>query len=492
MAEKTKKGVLLPVVLDRKYARSDEECSVESLDVSDFAVQESVRAHRSGGYHAAPVPAETTRIADSLYFILGDILALLLAGIVGALFGWISGAPFSIDGWMFLLVPIWLMTARGLGLYPGWGLTSVDELRRISKVSAIVYPTMILFFVFSDLTLGAGFMAFGLSFVLSIVLVNTFRNRVAQNLTDSGRGGQTTVIYGADNSGRQVLASIRRSIRSGLIPVAFLDDDPGKWGQIVDGLPVLGDTNLVFPGASTAIIALPRSSRDNLDSLIKGPLSYYQRIVTIPEWDTLTATSVQSFDEGSFFGINLAKSPVHPDNHALKRVLDIVLTVLAIPFWVPVGFLTALLLFVETRCNPLKSYVIKNARKKRFLVYRFDTPFRYHAFLHRTRLQHLPALINVLTGTLSLVGPVAWEFAPAPASASASAPAPSEPRSSIIPGTIRPGLTGLSVPPIASITSPEDPEKSERYYIGHWSPWLDLLVIGHATMRLLLSWIGRA
>ena len=44
------------------------------------------------------------------------------------------------------------------------------------------------------------------------------------------------VLFGAGKLGRRTLAGLRRA---GITPVAFADNDPGKWGRDLDGLPVL-------------------------------------------------------------------------------------------------------------------------------------------------------------------------------------------------------------------------------------------------------------
>ena len=55
--------------------------------------------------------------------------------------------------------------------------------------------------------------------------------------------------------------------------IVFLDDDPGKWGQLVEAMPVIGPLSqfqyLAHNGASLAIIVMPNMLRERIME-IKG------------------------------------------------------------------------------------------------------------------------------------------------------------------------------------------------------------------------------
>ena len=51
------------------------------------------------------------------------------------------------------------------------------------------------------------------------------------------------LIVGAGDSGRRILESIQDRPNSGLELVGFVDDDPGKAGQRLEGVPVLGPSD---------------------------------------------------------------------------------------------------------------------------------------------------------------------------------------------------------------------------------------------------------
>ncbi|HYM55462.1 MAG TPA: nucleoside-diphosphate sugar epimerase/dehydratase [Solirubrobacteraceae bacterium] len=79
-----------------------------------------------------------------------------------------------------------------------------------------------------------------------------------------GRKGERTVlIAGAGDGGRMVAREIMRNRELGLLPVGFLDDDPGKRRLRIEGLRVRGDTERDLPrilddaDPDEVIIAIP-------------------------------------------------------------------------------------------------------------------------------------------------------------------------------------------------------------------------------------------
>ena len=101
------------------------------------------------------------------------------------------------------------------------------------------------------------------------------------------------------------------------------------------------------------------------------------------------------------------------------------------------------------------------------------------AFLRRTRLDEVPQLVSVLTGTMSLVGPrperpgfVQRYLAEVPGYAERF--------------SLAPGLTGLAQVNGDYRSSPANKLRYELAYMGNWSLWLDLSILLR-TVRIVLT-----
>lgn len=71
-------------------------------------------------------------------------------------------------------------------------------------------------------------------------------------------------VIGAGEAGEQLVRNLKRDEKADLWPVGFLDDDPGKWGLLIHGVPVLGPRNQLpefmrLKDVDAIIIAMPSS-----------------------------------------------------------------------------------------------------------------------------------------------------------------------------------------------------------------------------------------
>ena len=92
-----------------------------------------------------------------------------------------------------------------------------------------------------------------------------------------------------------------RTPRLGLRPVALLDDDPGKIGRRMYGIPVAGPLSEAtemarnMPGG-VAILAMPGVGRERLNTIMEEYTHGFGRIMLVPDLFGATRLWVSALD----------------------------------------------------------------------------------------------------------------------------------------------------------------------------------------------------
>jgi sugar O-acyltransferase (sialic acid O-acetyltransferase NeuD family) len=73
---------------------------------------------------------------------------------------------------------------------------------------------------------------------------------------------QPLLLVGAGGLARETLAAVRSHDTPQWTPLGYLDDDPGRHGRAVDGLPVLGPIDLVADHPDAVVVLCTGSARD--------------------------------------------------------------------------------------------------------------------------------------------------------------------------------------------------------------------------------------
>jgi lipopolysaccharide/colanic/teichoic acid biosynthesis glycosyltransferase len=185
-----------------------------------------------------------------------------------------------------------------------------------------------------------------------------------------------------------------------------------------------------------------------------------------------------------------------------KRLLDTLGVLIALPLILPIGFITAFLIKLEDRGPIFFTQPRMGFGGKMFTILKFrtmrtdargehftegDDPrvTRIGKFLRRYRIDELPQVVNILRGEMSWIGP-------RPESLTLS-----EWYEAKIPfysyrHIVRPGITGWAqvqqgyAAKIAAVTGKLH---YDFFYIKHFSPWLDLLIVAR-TIRTILTGFG--
>lgn len=188
----------------------------------------------------------------------------------------------------------------------------------------------------------------------------------------------------------------------------------------------------------------------------------------------------------------------------VKRGLDIVCVLLALPFALPIMMLTALAIRVESRGNVLFIQNRVGQGGREFRIYKFRSMrsdsekdgaqlaqvgdsriTRVGQFIRKTRLDELPQFFNILKGDMSLIGPRPEQkfFV--------------EQFEQSIPfynyrHIVKPGLSGWAQVTQGYAGNEDETQikiEHDFYYIKHFSFSLDLLIV-FKTVKIILTGFG--
>ncbi len=177
--------------------------------------------------------------------------------------------------WIVLSVPIKLLVFYWFGLYRQfWRYASVDELVLIALATAMgeVVAAALLFSVIVPLS-GIDSFPRSIPFIdglLTLLVVGgpRFAVRLAEQRRERERRHgrwepeQPVLVMGAGSAGAMIVKEMKANPQLGLEPVGFLDDDKGKHGFRISGVPVLGSRKEIPDlvenhGIAEVIIAMP-------------------------------------------------------------------------------------------------------------------------------------------------------------------------------------------------------------------------------------------
>jgi exopolysaccharide biosynthesis polyprenyl glycosylphosphotransferase len=341
-----------------------------------------------------------------------------------------------------VVLVVWPLVFYFHGLYQSRrGRSQVDEV--VTILLAVLLATVLLsvviawyrppaapgsheYFTYSRAFLGL----FALIDLLFVSATRILARWAMRRVRLSGHNLQRILVVGAGTLGREITQKILAHREMGFEVVGFLDDDPGKAGAQVCGLPVLGTLRqaeevLASRSIDQVFLALPLEAHKKLLQLLELMARECVEIRLVPDilqYATLNATLEDV--EGTPV-INLSQVPLQGWNSMVKRGMDLAIALAALVVVVPALPLLALAIWLEDR-GPIfyrqermgldgEPFMILKLRSMRIDAEATSGPVwaikddprrtRVGTFLRHWSLDELPQLWNVLRGDMSIVGP---------------------------------------------------------------------------------------
>ncbi|MEX0886871.1 MAG: exopolysaccharide biosynthesis polyprenyl glycosylphosphotransferase [Phycisphaeraceae bacterium] len=456
---------------------------------------------------------------------LGDAVALGGAGAFAwALAAWVangSALPTQLAADLWPLLGLFLVGYAACGLYPGRPLfpgsavAQAEELRRFTMANTTVVATLTaLGVLLGKVPLAPPALVLALAIWLSmLVALPAGRCLLRLLLARSAWWGYPVLIFGAGQTGQIVIAALQRRPELGLRPVAVLDDDPDKWGEIA-GVPVVGSLDRAEELATTAgvpyaIMAMPGMSRQQTGRFIRtyGNLFRCWLVIAAPSFNfpTLWISNRELWKVARISGPH---GSVDVRQWRAKRIADLILVAIGGLVAFPLMALIALLIKLDSP-GPVFFMQRRPGRYGRpFTIFKFRTmhadasrrlrelpasqqaEFEAHGkvrrdprvtrigtLLRRTSLDELAQIINIIKGEMSLVGPRPY--------LKCQTPRMNQHKEVVF--LAPPGITGLWQISGRSETTIEERMALDAFYVRNWSIWMDIAILTRTVLHVLLG-----
>jgi len=407
-----------------------------------------------------------------------------------------------------LLLPVGFWLVR---LYPGYGLSSVERLRRRLRTTFIFFMVFITWnFLTNESGRSRGVLL--ITLVVALLLPPFFQFVFRSILIRFNLWGMPVIVLGAGKTGEHVVNSLLKDVVLGYRPIAVFDDDKKKWGSSIAGVPVVGclsKANEYSGKVNCVLIAIPGAGRERIVHLARH-LPFFH-VLIVPDLIGLQSLWVETRDLGGVIGLEIQKNLLLRRPWYLKRMMDYLLGVPLFVVSLPILMLFALWTMLVSPGNPFYCQVREGRGGRRFKVWKMRTMYPHadkllHEYLRknpdakqewdqffklkddprilpvvgtllrRTSLDELPQLWNVLRGEMSLVGPRPFPHYHLEQFDESFR----ELRRSVMPG-----MTGMWQVKARSDGDLTVQETLDSYYIRNWSIWLDLSLLARTVLVVL-------
>lgn len=375
-------------------------------------------------------------------------------------------------------------------------VSGIQELIFKNTLFAVDYPRVLFFYVW----------------VFSVILVFLGRefNRVLRTwLRRHKLERANLIIVGMGKIARDIARKVRTSPELGYHIVGVVNVRPPHKSSAhpkssIHGVPVIGDYHdlpylIDVYHVEQVIIALPDAQRGELVELVSMCRRGRVDIKIYPDTFAYIARDLSVDDLGGMPLLTVRDIAMRGWKLSLKRLMDIVVSVIGMVFLSPLMMLTAILIRMESPGPVFYTQERMGLDEKPFQMIKFRTMrsdaeasgpgwtiendprvTKLGRFMRRTNWDEMPQLINVLIGEMSLVGPrperpmYVQQF-------QAQIPRYMERHRE------KSGMTGWAqVNGLRGDTSIQERTVFDLWYVENWSLWLDIKIIIRTILNTLL------
>ena len=255
-----------------------------------------------------------------------------------------------------------------------------------------------------------------------------------------GRNLSRVLIIGSRDRAKELTKALRSRSMWGVEIIGYLDPDPSVVGGNVDGLPIIGCVENITECLKRnvideVIIAISRSLLSDVEPLVTACEEEGITLRFMADVFNVQVARISLSHTGNIPLLTLESVAQDEDQLFFKRLFDMTVTLLAMPFVLPIMAITAVCIKLDSRGPIFFVQQRVGLRKHIFPMFKFrsmqvdaeeklegmehlneaegpifkmtDDPriTRVGRFIRKASIDELPQLFNVLRGDMSLVGP---------------------------------------------------------------------------------------
>jgi Undecaprenyl-phosphate galactose phosphotransferase WbaP len=415
---------------------------------------------------------------------------------------------------LLFLVLAWCLFFTA-GLYRT-GISPVQELRHLTLAISVFFLLLGGFSVFIR-NFGENSLLFlGLGWFLSIIALPLGREITRNLFSRRSFWSEPVVIIGYGPAGFDIAEYLVDNPRSGLYPVVVVDrrnTDRGKTPRVpvIRASDILEHPEMVdlFKTIHTAVLVTNEINDEFLTLIVDEKILRFRHLILVPSSQPVSHLWARPFMIGEMLGFEMGQNLVSRRNRTIKRVFDLLIVLLTLPVTLPLCLLLAILIKLDSPGKVFHERERLGYQNRVIKVLEFRTSFsnptarkssspapktnrvseagkeqkeipritRFGKILRWSGLYHLPQIIQVLQGEMSLIGPAPIQLEESK----------SYGQSLALYSHVLPGMTGLWQVSNHDELSSSTRVHLDEYYIRNWSIWLDLYILFRTAMILFDS-----
>lgn len=401
---------------------------------------------------------------------------------------------------LIFIVPVYMLIYYTCGVYaPKRTVRRRFEIYGIVKanVIGIMALIIILYLIIREIDISRSVMAF--FSVINIFITSAFRlilRKGLRTIRSKGYNLKHLLLVGYSRAAEEYIDRLTDNPQWGYAAVGILDNNIPA-GTVYRGVKVLGslgNLEIILPENKLDEIAITLSLKDYdyLESIVSICEKSGVHTKFIPDYNSMIPSRPYTEDLMGLPVINIRYVPLtNTGNKLIKRLVDIVGSVLGIVITSPIMLLAAVLVKATSPGPVIFKQERVGLHNKTFYMYKFrsmeqqkpkdekrawtvrDDPrvTKVGKLLRRTSLDELPQLFNILRGDMSLVGP-------RPERPLFVEKFKEEIPRYMVKHQVRPGLTGWAqVNGLRGDTSIRKRIDYDIYYIENWTLGFDIKII---------------